>query len=114
EKVLAAHRAGIKRVILPERVRKDLNDVPDQAKKDIEFIFVSQMDEVLKNALESDPFKARAGTPDGGSSPDLPKPEVVPPAAPDLRAGTGRAAVSKSTPSGLPPGGVAAFGQSGR
>jgi ATP-dependent Lon protease len=86
EKVLAAHRAGIKRVILPERVRKDLNDVPDQARKDIEFIFVTQMDEVLKNALESDPFKARAGTPDGGSSPDLPKPEVVPPAPPEIRA----------------------------
>jgi ATP-dependent Lon protease len=86
EKVLAAHRAGIKRVILPERVRKDLNDVPDQARKDIEFIFVTQMDEVLKNALESDPFKARAGTPDGGSSPDLPKPEVVPPAGPEIRA----------------------------
>ncbi|HTS83353.1 MAG TPA: endopeptidase La [Myxococcaceae bacterium] len=87
EKVLAAHRAGIKRVILPERVRKDLNDVPDQAKKDIEFIFVTQMDEVLRNALESDPFKARAqGSPDGGSTPDLPKPEVVPPAAPEIRA----------------------------
>ncbi len=86
EKVLAAHRAGIKRVILPERVRKDLNDVPDQAKKDIEFIFVTQMDEVLRNALESDPFKTRAGTPDGGSTPDLPKPEVVPPAAPEIRA----------------------------
>ncbi len=86
EKVLAAHRAGIKRVILPERVRKDLNDVPDQAKKDIEFIFVTQMDEVLRNALESDPFKAHAGTPDGGSSPDLPKPEVVTPPAPEIRA----------------------------
>ena len=86
EKVLAAHRAGIKRVILPERVRKDLIDVPEQAKKEIEFIFVTQMDEVLRNALESDPFKARAGTPDGGSGPDLPKPEVVPPAAPEIRA----------------------------
>ena len=74
EKVLAAHRAGIKRVILPERVRKDLNDVPDQAKKDIEFIFVTQMDEVLRNALESDPF-------------NVPKPEVVAPAAPpEIRA----------------------------
>jgi len=74
EKVLAAHRAGIKRVILPERVRKDLNDVPDQAKKDIEFIFVTQMDEVLRNGLESDPFNA-------------PKPEVVAPAAPpEIRA----------------------------
>jgi ATP-dependent Lon protease len=87
EKVLAAHRAGIKRVILPERVRKDLNDVPEQAKKDIEFIFVTQMDEVLRNALETDPFKGRAqGSPDGGSTPDLPKPEVVPPAAPEIRA----------------------------
>ncbi|HEY1906129.1 MAG TPA: endopeptidase La [Myxococcaceae bacterium] len=74
EKVLAAHRAGIKRVILPERVRKDLIDVPDQAKKDIEFIFVTQMDEVLRNALESDPF-------------NVPKPEVVAPAAPpEIRA----------------------------
>ena len=44
------------------------------------------MDEVLRNALESDPFKTRAGTPDGGSTPDLPKPEVVPPAAPEIRA----------------------------
>src|SRR5215467_1884249 len=87
EKVLAAHRAGIKRVILPERCRKDLIDVPEQARKDIEFIFVTQMDEVLRNALESDPFKGRAqGSPDGGSTPDLPKPEVVPPAAPEIRA----------------------------
>jgi ATP-dependent Lon protease len=74
EKVLAAHRAGIKRVILPERVRKDLIDVPEQAKKDIEFIFVTQMDEVLKNALEADPFKTT----------EIPKPEV--PAAPEIRA----------------------------
>jgi ATP-dependent Lon protease len=74
EKVLAAHRAGIKRVILPERVRKDLIDVPEQAKKDIEFIFVTQMDEVLRNALESDPFKAPAA------------PEVVTPPAPEIRA----------------------------
>jgi ATP-dependent Lon protease len=84
EKVLAAHRAGIKRVILPERVRKDLIDVPEQAKKDIEFIFVTQMDEVLKNALESDPFKARPqGSPDGGPVPEIPKPEVP---APEIRA----------------------------
>jgi ATP-dependent Lon protease len=57
EKVLAAHRAGIKRVILPERCRKDLQDVPEQARKELEFVFVTQMDEVLKNALESNPFK---------------------------------------------------------
>ena len=46
EKVLAAHRAGIKRIILPERCRKDLIDVPDQAKNEMEFIFVTQMDDL--------------------------------------------------------------------
>ena len=46
----------IKRIILPERNRKDLLDVPDQAKKEIEFIFASTMDDELKAALESSPF----------------------------------------------------------
>ena len=83
EKVLAAHRAGIKRVILPERVRKDLDRRPEQAKKDIEFIFVTPDGRGPRDRPRgTDPFKARAGTPDGGSTPDLPKPEVVPPAAP--------------------------------
>src|SRR5260370_2338564 len=58
EKVLAAHRAGIKRGILPERCRKDLIDVPEQARKEIKFIFASQTDEVLKAALETPPMKA--------------------------------------------------------
>jgi ATP-dependent Lon protease len=53
EKVLAAHRAGIKRIILPERCRKDMVDVPEQAKNELEFLFVSTMDEVLQLALES-------------------------------------------------------------
>jgi ATP-dependent Lon protease len=75
EKVLAAHRAGIKRVILPERVRKDLQDVPEQAKKDIEFVFVTRMDEVLANALETNPFQAPA---------DVAKADVPP--APEVRA----------------------------
>jgi len=55
EKALAAHRAGIKRVILPERCRKDMVDVPEQAKKELEFLFVTTMDEVLELALESWP-----------------------------------------------------------
>ena len=69
EKVLAAHRAGIKRIILPERNRKDLIDVPEQARKEIEFIFATQMDDVLKAALEKDPFKAGAAV-----TPPEPKP----------------------------------------
>src|SRR2546430_13069480 len=39
EKVLAEHRAGINRIHLPERNKKDLIDVPEQAKKEMEFIF---------------------------------------------------------------------------
>ena len=57
EKVLAAHRAGIKRIIMPERNKKDLLDVPEQAKKEMEFIFAHSMDDVLRHALEEDPFE---------------------------------------------------------
>ncbi|HXN31192.1 MAG TPA: endopeptidase La [Polyangiaceae bacterium] len=52
EKVLAAHRAGIKRVIVPERNRADLDEVPDEIKKTLEFIFASKMEQVIEAALE--------------------------------------------------------------
>src|SRR5438445_12706658 len=82
EKVLAAHRAGIKRIIMPERNKKDLQDVPEQAKKEMEFIFAHSMDDVLKSALEEDPFEKAAKNP--------PPPEVQPPptepAQPGVRA----------------------------
>jgi ATP-dependent Lon protease len=52
EKVLAAHRAGIKRVILPERNVADLEEVPPEIKSELEFIGVTHMTEVLKLALE--------------------------------------------------------------
>ena len=55
EKVLAAHRAGIKRVIVPERNKADLDEVPAEVKNDLEFIFVSKMDAVLEAALEELP-----------------------------------------------------------
>lgn len=53
EKVLAAHRAGIKTIILPEENTKDLEDVPQHVKNDLCFIFVNNMDEVVKNALKN-------------------------------------------------------------
>ena len=56
EKVLAAHRAGIKRLILPERNRKDVQEVPAQARNEIEFHYVTRMDDVLRLTLERDPF----------------------------------------------------------
>jgi len=54
EKVLAAHRAGIKRIILPKWNEKDLEEVPRKVRKAIRFHFVETMDEVLKIALPKD------------------------------------------------------------
>ena len=51
EKVLAAHRAGIKVVLLPEDNRKDLEEIPENVRKVMEFHFVSRIEEVLKHAL---------------------------------------------------------------
>jgi ATP-dependent Lon protease len=55
EKLLAAHRAGIRRVIIPERNVKDLIDVPDEVKKEMEILPVKRMDEVLAIALKDPP-----------------------------------------------------------
>jgi ATP-dependent Lon protease len=55
EKVLAAHRAGIKRVLVPERNKADLDEVPAEVKDELEFVFVSKMDQVLEAALEEMP-----------------------------------------------------------
>ena len=52
EKVLAAHRAGIKNVILPKDNEKDLKDIPSSVLKDVKMILVETMDEVLDIALE--------------------------------------------------------------
>jgi len=52
EKVLAAHRAGIKTIIAPNDNKKDLEDIPKEVKKDLKFVFVKTMDEVLKVALK--------------------------------------------------------------
>ena len=52
EKTLAAKQAGIKTVILPERNRKDLVEIPDDAKEGLEFILVDHVNEVLDRALK--------------------------------------------------------------
>ena len=51
EKLLAAHRSGIKKVLIPEDNRKDLKDIPDVVLKDIEVVPVEHMDQVLLHAL---------------------------------------------------------------
>ena len=52
EKVLAAHRAGIRTVIAPSDNKKDLEDIPKEVKRDLKFVFVKTMDEVLATALK--------------------------------------------------------------
>ncbi|MFH1102565.1 MAG: endopeptidase La [Pseudomonadota bacterium] len=52
EKVLAAHRAGIKVVILPRQNKKDIDDIPKKVQKEMSFLFVDKMMEVLKLALQ--------------------------------------------------------------
>jgi ATP-dependent Lon protease len=51
EKVLAAHRAGIKTIILPKWNEKDLEDIPQDVQNKIHFYFVDKMQDVLKTAL---------------------------------------------------------------
>jgi ATP-dependent Lon protease len=52
EKVLAAHRAGIRRVLLPARNEADVDDIPEDVRKDLQLVFVSTINEVIEAALE--------------------------------------------------------------
>ncbi|MBD2870475.1 endopeptidase La [Paenibacillus arenilitoris] len=63
EKSLAAHRAGIRKVLLPKDNERDLRDIPDSVRNDMQFIPVSQMDEVLSHALIPVQTEEKAGTP---------------------------------------------------
>src|SRR5690606_13815722 len=54
-KVMAAHRAGIRRVVLPEKNRRDLDEVPASVRAELEVLFASDMSEVLAAALEEGP-----------------------------------------------------------
>ena len=51
DKVLAAMRAGIQRVMLPARNRRDLEEVPAEAKEKLEFIFLENVDDAVRNAM---------------------------------------------------------------
>ena len=52
EKVLAAHRSGLKMVILPARNEADLEDIPDEVRKEMQFVFAETVDNVFDAALE--------------------------------------------------------------
>ncbi|MDP2720425.1 MAG: endopeptidase La [bacterium] len=59
EKILAAHRAGLREVILPKKNKKDLEEIPPKARKELKFTYVDNMDDVLARSLLSDPFSRR-------------------------------------------------------
>ncbi len=54
EKLLAAHRAGIKKVLLPKECEAQLDEIPQNVKEQMEFVLVEHMDEVLEHALVKD------------------------------------------------------------
>jgi ATP-dependent Lon protease len=63
EKVVAAHRAGIKRVMLPARNRKDFDDVPEEVRKQLEFVWLDRVEEAVASALEPGPAEPPETTP---------------------------------------------------
>ncbi len=79
EKVLAAHRAGIKTVILPKRNERDLDEIPDDLRADMQFIAVDHVEEVLKAALREQPVEPPVEEPrePQGRGGDLPIRETI-------------------------------------
>jgi len=51
EKVLAAHRVGIKTIIMPKENKRDIDEIPANVRRNLEFVLVDHMDEVLEKAL---------------------------------------------------------------
>jgi ATP-dependent Lon protease len=54
EKVIAAHRAGIRKVLLPARNRKDYEDIPESVRNDLEFVWLETVDDALKAAFDGE------------------------------------------------------------
>lgn len=67
EKVLAAHRAGLDTVILPNRNERDLDDLPEEIRKDLRFILAERVEDVWDAALEPQPIKSELN----GHEPEL-------------------------------------------
>jgi ATP-dependent Lon protease len=65
EKVLAAARAGITTVLLPARNRKDLEDVPEAARKQVRFVWLERVDDAIAGALVPNDERDESGAPTG-------------------------------------------------
>ena len=60
QKVVAAHAAGIRRVLLPARNKRDYEEIPEGAKQGLEFVWCERVDDALQGALQEEPASARA------------------------------------------------------
>ncbi|MGH2593748.1 MAG: S16 family serine protease, partial [Anaerolineae bacterium] len=74
EKVLAAHRAGLKTIILPKRNENDIDDIPKEARDTLQFILADRVDQVFATALrqaesQADPAAQRQTIPNGHTTP---------------------------------------------
>jgi len=64
EKVVAAHRAGIKRIMLPARNRKDFEDIPEEVRQQLTFVWLERVDDAVSSALEAaNPVRAPVAEP---------------------------------------------------
>ena len=65
---MTCRSAGVKRVIAPKLNEPDADEVPDHLRKELEFVFVDEIDDVLRNALESEVGKRAKGSSKNGRS----------------------------------------------
>jgi ATP-dependent Lon protease len=98
EKVLAAHRAELKTVIMPRRNEVDLEDVPDEIKEAIKFVFVDTVDDVLKAALEDESASKKKTKKKASSKPKKKKVAVKAKAKPRPKAKKKATSSKKSEP----------------
>jgi len=77
EKVLAAHRAGIKRIVMPKRNEKDLQEIPKEIREEMSFSFIKHMSDVLEFVLVDEGEERIPGTtPSKDSLPPRPQPAI--------------------------------------
>jgi ATP-dependent Lon protease len=79
EKLLAAHRGGVKKVLIPEENVKDLQEIPENAKNNLEIVPVRWIDQVLAIALERAPEALADEDVSAAPAPAAAKAEVAPP-----------------------------------
>ncbi len=59
EKILSAHRAGIRRIILPQKNEADIEEIPEDVRGELEFVLAARIDDVLDAALEEQPTEPK-------------------------------------------------------